>query len=52
MDVEKASPKSRIRNVEITSCLFDIDLNAIAFLADKAAAALFEQLLSLMLRAL
>jgi hypothetical protein len=52
VDVEKASPKSRIRNVEITSCLFDIDLNAIAFLADKAAAALFEQLLSLMPRAL
>ena len=52
VDIEKASPKSRIRNVEITSCLFDIDLDAIVFLMDKAAAALFEQLLSLMSHAL
>ena len=52
VDIEKASLKSRIKNVEITSCLFDIDLNAIVFLVDKVVAALFEQLLSLMLHAL
>jgi len=34
--------ESSIRNIEITGCLFDINLNAIALLMDKVAAALFE----------
>ena len=38
--------------VEITSCLFDINLNAIVLLTNKAAAALFEQFLGLIARAL
>ena len=42
VDVAKATPKGSIRNIEIKSCLFDIYLNAIALLVDKAAAALFE----------
>ena len=42
VDVEKATPKGSIRNIEIISCLFDIYFNAVALLADKAAAALFD----------
>ena len=42
VNVEKATPKGSIRNVEIESSLFDIYFNAIALLAEKAAATLFE----------
>ena len=41
VDVDKATAKSSIKNIEIVSCLLDIDLNAIALLANKAVAALF-----------
>ena len=43
VDVEKATPKGSIRNIEIEGCLFDIYFNAIALLVDKAAATLFEK---------
>ena len=50
VDIEKAIPKGSIRNIEIISRLFDIYFNAIAFHADKAAAAFFEKFLSLIPR--
>ena len=42
VNVEKATTKGSIRNVEIESSLFDIYFKAIALLAEKAAATLFE----------
>ena len=47
VDVEKATPKSSIRNIEIKGCLFDIYFDAIALLMEKAVATLFEKLFSL-----
>ena len=43
MDIEKASMKSAINNIKITGSLSNVDPDAIAFLAKKAAAALLKQ---------
>ena len=41
-EAEKAATKGSIRNVEIESSLFDIYFKAIALLAEKVVATLFE----------